>query len=303
MTDGAEIIMVKSVQDMIDYMDNLTYPQAVSTRAVRPLRMSLLVPRTTQLKPAILYVPGGGFISAEYGKYIEMRMALAAAGFVVAAAEYRVIPDTFPAPVVDGKAAVRFLRQHAAPWGIDPQRIGVLGDSAGGWLAQMLAMTNGETAFEQGDFTHQSSSVQVAVSLYGISDLRNIGAGFPDAIQRVHQSPAVTEALLVHGPAFGEFAGATIHDSTEKALRASPIGWLSGPKPPLLILHGSADTLVSPQQSATLYQVLIAAGSPVEYRLVAGAGHGDLHWFQPATIDRVVAWFRQTPGAPVTASQ
>lgn len=71
-------------------------------------------------------------------------MALAAAGFVVAAAEYRTVPDTFPAPVIDGKAAVRYLREHAAEYGIDPSRIGVLGDSAGGYMAQMLALTNGD---------------------------------------------------------------------------------------------------------------------------------------------------------------
>lgn len=65
-----------------------------------------------------------------------MRMALAKAGFVVAAAEYRTVPDKFPALVIDGKAAVRFLRAHATQFGIDPTRIGVLGDSAGGYLSQ-----------------------------------------------------------------------------------------------------------------------------------------------------------------------
>lgn len=87
-------------------------------------------------------------------------MALANAGFVVASAEYRTVPDTFPAPVVDGKAAVRYLREHAAEYGIDPKRIGVLGDSAGGYLAQMVALTGGEKRFEQGDYLTQSSAVQ-----------------------------------------------------------------------------------------------------------------------------------------------
>ena len=67
-----------------------------------------------------------------------MRHALARAGFVVAAAEYRTVPVKFPALVEDGKAAVRYLRAHADEYGIDPERIGVIGDSAGGYLVQML---------------------------------------------------------------------------------------------------------------------------------------------------------------------
>lgn len=99
------------------------------------------------------------------------------------------------------KAAVRFLREHAKEYGIDPAKIGVLGDSAGGYLAQMSGATNGEKQFDKGDFLNQSSDVQTVVSLYGLSDLRNIGEGFPEEIRVVHDSPAVTEALLVNGPA------------------------------------------------------------------------------------------------------
>ncbi len=297
-TEGAEVIKVTPERAQIDALNGVVYSQIKQVRAVRQLHMSLLVPRTSALKPAIVYFPGGGFISADYDKFIEMRMALAEAGFVVAAAEYRVVPDTFPAPVVDGKAAVRYLREHAQEYGIDPSRIGVLGDSAGGWMAQMLGVTGGDKAFDKGEYLNQSSQVQAAATLYGISDLRNIGAGFPADVQKVHESPAVTEALLVNGPAFRHFAGARINDDPEKALKASPMGYLTGKKPPFLIMHGSADTLVSPQQSAQLYTALKKAGDPVEYVLVDGAEHGDIHWFQPAIINKVVTWFSQKLGKP-----
>lgn len=295
---GAEVISVSNTRGQIDALNDVVYAQVKQTRAVRQLHMSLLVPRMQALKPAIIYFPGGGFSSADYNKFIEMRMALAEAGFVVAAAEYRVIPDTFPAPVVDGKAAVRYLREHASEYGIDPARIGVLGDSAGGWLSQMLGTTNDEKAFDKGDYLNQSSNVQAVVTLYGISNLLNIGEGFPADIQKVHQSPAVTEALLVNGAAFRDFAGAAITADPKKALAASPMGHLNGKKPPFLIMHGSADTLVSPEQSAQLYQALKKAGDPAEYVLVEGAEHGDIHWFQPEVIHRVVSWFTQTLGKP-----
>ncbi len=300
-TEGAQVMQVAVKQGQTDLISDVVYAQVKSTRAVRALHMSLLVPRTSDLKPAIVYFPGGGFTSADYDKYIEMRLALAQAGFVVAATEYRVVPNTFPAPVVDGKAAVRYLRAHAQEYGIDPQRIGVLGDSAGGWLAQMLGTTNDEKQFDQGDFTDQSSAVQAVATLYGISNLLNIGEGYAEEIQKVHRSPAVTEALLVHGAAFRNFAGATIDSDPKKALAASPMGHISGKEPPFLIMHGSADPLVSPQQSAQLFNALKARHDKVDYVVLEGAQHGDLSWFQKPVIERVVNWFTQTLGAPVKA--
>lgn len=297
-TAGAEVIKVTPSQDQTDLISNIIYSQVKDGMALRQLKMSLLVPRNTDLKPAIVYFPGGGFMSANHDKYIAMRMALAKAGYVVAAAEYRVVPNTFPAPLLDGKTAVRYLRAHAKDYNIDPARIAVLGDSAGGWLAQMLGTTNGNKEFDQGDYVGQSSDVQGVVTIYGISNLLNIGEGFPEAIQKVHQSEAVTEALLVHGTAFRTFAGATIGSDPKKALAASSMGHISGHEPPFLIMHGSADTLVSPKQSAQLYDALKAKHDKVEYVLVEGAEHGDIHWYQPQIIERVVNWFKQTLGAP-----
>lgn len=289
---GAKIIQVALTKTPIDNISDVVYETVKKTRSVRQLHMSFLVPRTKILKPGIIYFPGGGFMTAEHNKFVEMRMALAEAGFVVAAAEYRTIPDTFPAPVIDAKAAVRYLRQHAHDYGIDPSRIGVIGDSAGGWLAQMLGTTNGDKSFDHGDFLSQSADVQAVATLYGISDLRNIGDGFPDLRQKVHQSPAVTESLLINGVAFKNFAGASISSVPEKAINASPIGRLKGFKPPFLIMHGSKDTLVSPKQSATLYKALLESGNKADYVLIEGAEHGDDHWYQPVVINRVVDWFR-----------
>ena len=297
-SEGAEVIRVTGDRPLVDQIGGIIYSQIRTQRANHPLRMTMLVPRTQALKPAIVYFPGGGFTTTDYEKFYEMRSALAQAGFVVAAAEYRVVPNVFPAPLEDGKAAVRYLRAHAADYGIDPQRIGVLGDSAGGWLAQLLATTNDEKEYDTGDFLDQPSSVQAAVSIYGISDVRNIGAGFPPEVQRVHDSPAVTEALLVNGPAFADFAGAPVGSDPAKALAAGSMGHLDGPKPPMLLMHGSADTLVSPVQTKQLYEALRARGNSVDYVLVEGAGHGDPSWYQPGLIDRVTAWFQKTLGAP-----
>lgn len=290
---GKQKMKVEITEGQIDVISNIIYSQVTLRNANRPLKMTLLVPRTQEAKPAIVYYPGGGLTSANHEKFIEMRMALAKAGFVVAAAEYRTVPDRYPALINDAKAAVRYLRAHARKFGIDPQRIGVIGDSAGGYVAQMMGTTNGEKQFDTGDFTEVSSDVQAAVTIYGISNLMNIGEGYPEAIQEVHKSPAVTEALLIHGPSFADFAGESILSDPQKALEASPIGHIKQGMPPFLIMHGSADKLVSPIQSEQLYRALTEKGNQADYIEVEGAGHGDLYWFQPAIIDTVVRWFKE----------
>lgn len=298
-TDGARIMETAIVRAQIDAIDEVVYSQIFKTTGVRQLKMSLLIPRTNDLKPAIVFFPGGGFIASDKGKYCELRMALAEAGFVVASAEYRTVPDIFPALVEDGKSAIRYLREHASELGIDPERIGVIGNSAGGYVAQMLGTTNGEEAFDKGRFLDKSSEVQAAVTLFGISNLMTIGQGFPEHIQKVHESPAVTEALLLHGPAFRSFAGATILSDSAKALAASPMGHVTGTKPPFLIMHGSGDTIVSPEQSKQLFHALKSGGNTVDYILLDGAEHGTIDWFQRPVMDTVVNWFKEHLGSPV----
>ena len=255
-TDGAQIVSVNEVSGRIDSRTGVIYSQIVGDRQLTQLKMNLLIPRSNVKKPAIIYFPGGGFTTADHDKFTEMRFALAKAGFVVATAQYRTVPNLFPAIVEDAKSAVRFLRANADRFGINPDKIGVLGDSAGGYVVQMLGATNGEKDFNQGDFLQFSSDVQAVVSLYGISDLLSIGEGYTDEIRKVHESPAVTEALLVNGVAFNTFPGMAITENKEKAQYASPIYHIDGSEPPFLLMHGSADMLVSPLQSAHMFEAL-----------------------------------------------
>jgi len=298
--EGAELMDVAVTDARIDTLSGIYYAQIRNLRAMHPLKMTLLVPRTTQKKPAIVYFPGGGFVSTDYEKFAEMRWALARAGFVVAAAEYRVVPTKFPAIVEDGKAAVRWVRAHADEYGIDPDRIGVLGDSAGGYVVQMLGSTNGEAGWDKGDFTHVSSDVQAVVSIYGLSDLLTISEGFPEDVQAIHKSPAVTEALLLNGPAY-KTAGRAIDELQDAARHASAIHHVDGTEPPFLLMHGTDDPLVSPMQSRRMYEALKLKGDDAEFVMVKNARHADLVWHQQPVIDRVLRWFKAKLGDPQAA--
>ena len=286
----AQVIDVPVVQGRIDAISGVVYSQVFERgRSVRGLKMTLFVPRTKEKKPAVLYFPGGGFTSADHEKFLEMRYALARAGYAVAACEYRAVPNQFPALLEDAKAAVRWMREHASEFGVDADRIGLLGDSAGGYVVQMAGATNGEKNWDVGDFKEVSSDVQAVVSIYGISDLTTIGEGIGN--ENVHASAAVTEALLLNGPAFKDFAGASVNADPQKAKAASPIGHVDGTEPPFLLMHGSGDKVVSPLQSKKMFEALLNKKVEAEYVLVRGAEHGDLPWYQPSVISRVVNFF------------
>lgn len=286
----AQVVDVPVVQGRIDAISGVVYSQVFERgRSVRGLKMTLFVPRTKEKKPAVLYFPGGGFTSADHEKFLEMRYALARAGYVVAACEYRAVPNKFPALLEDAKAAVRWMRAHASEFGVDADRIGLLGDSAGGYVVQMAGATNGEKNWDVGDFKEVSSDVQAVVSIYGISDLTTIGEGIGN--EKVHASAAVTEALLLNGPAFKDFAGASVNADPQKAKAASPIGHVDGTEPPFLLMHGSGDKVVSPLQSKKMFEALQNKKVEAEYVLVRGAEHGDLPWYQSGVISRVVNFF------------
>lgn len=286
----AQVVDVPVVQGRIDAISGVVYSQVFERgRSVRGLKMTLFVPRTKEKKPAVLYFPGGGFTSADHEKFLEMRYALACAGYVVAACEYRAVPNKFPALLEDAKAAVRWMRAHASEFGVDANRIGLLGDSAGGYVVQMAGATNGEKNWDVGDFKEVSSDVQAVVSIYGISDLTTIGEGIGN--ENVHASAAVTEALLLNGPAFKDFAGTSVNADPQKAKAASPIGHVDGTEPPFLLMHGSGDKVVSPLQSKKMFEALQNKKVEAEYVLVRGAEHGDLPWYQPGVISRVVNFF------------
>lgn len=286
----AQVVDVPVVQGRIDAISGVVYSQVFERgRSVRGLKMTLFVPRTKEKKPAVLYFPGGGFTSADHEKFLEMRYALACAGYVVAACEYRAVPNKFPALLEDAKAAVRWMRAHASEFGVDANRIGLLGDSAGGYVVQMAGATNGEKNWDVGDFKEVSSDVQAVVSIYGISDLTTIGEGLGN--ENVHASAAVTEALLLNGPAFKDFAGASVNADPQKAKAASPIGHVDGTEPPFLLMHGSGDKVVSPLQSKKMFEALQNKKVEAEYVLVRGAEHGDLPWYQSGVISRVVNFF------------
>lgn len=256
------------------------------------MTMDILQPKTDTKLPAILYVTGGGFITANKDNGIQIRMHLAEAGYVVASIQYRVAPTAqFPQPLEDVKSAIRYLKAHADQFGIDPERIGIIGGSAGGYLSAMAGTTSGTRTFDKGDNLHVSSSVKASVDLYGLSDLTRIGDDYSESVKAAHRSPGSTEALWVNGSAvFGGKDGGILANK-KAADAANPITYISSDSAPMLLMHGTQDVLVSPSQTDLLFQALQQKGIPSERYLVEGAAHGGIYWNQQEVLDIITHFF------------
>lgn len=258
----------------IRLVENIVYsviqdPDDVS--ANRPLKMDVLQASEQEgVKPAIVWLPGGGWLGVRKDFDIPSLLPYAVHGYTVFSVEYRTSGVAkYPAQIEDAKAAVRYIRVHAAFFGVDPNRIGVMGRSAGGHLAALLGTTGEHREFDHGDWLAVSSRVQAAVDFFGPTDLLQIAAA-PSALDWA--SPQSFAAMLLGGP---------VTDRVDLARRANPITYLSSSTCPFLILHGDRDDWVPCQQSQLLYEALTRAGIPAVFYELTGSGHGTPEFYQP----------------------
>jgi acetyl esterase/lipase len=222
-----------------------------------PLLMDILLPlhRDQTPTPAVLWIHGGGWEHGDKNAHANAEF-IANAGFVSATISYRLSDQSpFPAAIEDSKCAIRFLRANAAKYGIDPQRIGVAGSSAGGHLAELVA-TAGESAGLEGNGGLQgvSSKVQVVVSYFGVSDFTR---EFP-------QDTAAVIQKFLRGPE---------KEKRDIYRKASPIFYISEGDPPLLLVHGEEDDTVPFEQSVRMADAYRRAGLTVEFIHVQNADH------------------------------
>ena len=204
----------------------------------------------------------------------QQRIHLAEHGYVVASIEHRTILHgaTYRDGVADVKAAIRHLRANADRYGVDPERVAVHGESAGGYLAAMVGVTNGRKEFDLGDHLDRSSEVQAVVDMFGPSDLAQVGADFDDAARQAHKAAGNPFAAWVLGPGTDQ----SLSDHPDEVARADPATYADASAPPFLLLHGSADLLISPSQTLLLHNALQAQGADSTRYVVADANHGNM---------------------------
>jgi acetyl esterase/lipase len=238
----------------------------------RPLQLDVWVPPTETPAPLVVWIHGGGFMFGDR-RYLPETLrpnqvfdALLDAGLAVATIDYRhALEAPFPAQLHDAKAAVRYLRAHSDELGISTDRIGVMGESAGGHIAALVGLTSHRADLEG---THgvvgPSSAVDVVVDWYGLADLSTMPRKtIPPQVAAKLPPELVTppEDQLTRG-----LEGAALAD-------ASPITHVTPDAPPFLLVHGTGDWLVPYAQSEQLHAALTAAGVDSRLEPVENAMH------------------------------
>lgn len=261
-------------------------------------------PGRTEPGPCVVYYFGGGWSHGDHTQatqravYCRDLVELTAAGLTVVTPDYRLVHQApLPACVHDAKGAIRFLRANAERFLIDPDRIGVLGNSAGGHLASMVALSAGDPSVEgdTGGNRHVSSTVRACVSIYGVADLpamieASATRARPDLsgteVADLTPPPSGVECALLgftgEGRTVADLArvvrtagpGDADHRFADLAERFSPIHHVRADNPPTLILHGGADPLVPITQSRSLYEAMTAAGADATFLSYSHGGHG-----------------------------
>lgn len=230
------------------------------SRVGEPQLLDIARPKSAQGRlPAVVAIHGGGFRAGKRDSYLPLILKLAERGYVAATVDYRLSPKhQFPAAVEDVKASIRWMRANAARYGIDPDRIGTIGGSAGGHLVLMLGLTAGVAEFEgPGPNREFSSKVQCVVDYYGPSDFT----------QSYGKSVDAHEVLPM-------WMGGDLSTQEKLHRRASPLNWVSPNAAPILAIHGTEDKYVAHEQSVWLMDRLKGAGAHGELLTLQGAGHG-----------------------------
>jgi len=251
-------------------LEGIVYGQA----AGEVLTMDYYAPAGPAPHPIAIIVHGGGFVggTSKNGSEAYCGDFLAPAGYAVFSINYRLAPKyPYPAMVQDVQRAIRYIRAHAAQWSADPNRLALVGGSAGGYLSNMAGLLNaaGDKASKD-PVERESAQVQAVVTLFGPSDFR----GKP-MNENVH-------ALL----------DAPIQEKGQESVlaEASPITHVSKTAPPFLLIHGDRDEAVPFTESTKLQTALRALGVRCDLIRIPNGPHASGGWYK---VPGVPDWERQ----------
>jgi acetyl esterase/lipase len=245
-------------------------------------RLDVFYPAKTEKPvPLVVWIHGGAWAGGSKERCPAMR--LLDDGFAVASVTYRFSQHAkFPAQIEDCKAAIRWLRAHAAELNIDGDRIGAWGSSAGGHLVALLGVAGDKAEWNKGDNLEHSSGVQAVVNWFGPANLLSMGAQSGPDSRIDHDAASSPESRLI---------GGAVQEHKAAAALASPVTHVSAGDAPMLLVHGDRDNVVPSKQSDELHAALQKAGVESTLVVIPGAGHGDGGFRTPQTFDAVRNFF------------
>ena len=239
------------------------------TEADPSLTLDLYLPKSDdEPHPCVLVIQGGGFAPQTGQKFKPFAEYIAERGFAAALVSYRGRPNhNYLDTISDNKAAVRFVRANSAKYGIDPERIGAMGRSAGGTLAAMLAVTGDDPEFEGTGGHHEySSNIQAAVAYAGVFDFVS---RFADE-EQIALQPNVKTKIQSNG----EWIGPPFSASQGHWINASAINHVDKNDPPILLIQCKDDATVPWIQTKIMHKALMHAEAKSSVIYYETGGHG-----------------------------
>ncbi|MDD6187407.1 MAG: alpha/beta hydrolase [Oscillospiraceae bacterium] len=228
--------------------------------ADRSMKLHIIKPENEEEKyPLIVYVKGSSWAKQKLYRNLPKLCQIAEYGFVIAQVEYREMPyGTVTEMVEDTKAAVRFMRRHADEYNVDKEKVGLFGDSSGGHIALMAALTDGE--YKNGICPEESDKVTAVVDYYGVTHLQSLAEFYK--MDENHSN------VFMHNLLGGKVDALGID-------WANPVDLVSAEKdiPPILIVHGDRDSVVPFSQSIILAEKLEKCNKEVSLVKVMGGEH------------------------------
>jgi acetyl esterase/lipase len=255
--------------------------------------------------PVIVWLHGGGFRFGDRRMAPDLAQFLAARGFAMVSFDYRLSDEAiFPAAVEDTKTLVRWVRSIAKKHGLDGEKLGLWGSSAGSHLAACAALSQ-EDEFAGEEHPDFSSKVQAVLDGYGPVDFGRIDQDRipPDAKPVEVESVSVPNLLPAGHPDSFEsrFLGTPVGSSGAAVARANPANYVRSGAPPFLMLHGLHDPLMPWQQSRILFDALRDAGNDATLLVIQRLGHGFFNNSRLDHIDPGEVMLHQTEAAAATA--
>jgi acetyl esterase/lipase len=238
----------------------------------RDLRVSLMKPRQyfdydkKVTLPVIVWICGGAWTEMNRNVWMPELAWFAKRGYVIASMDYSVSARTrFPQQIVDIKEGIRFLRAHADDLGIDPARIAIMGESAGGYLSALAGVTGNTSEYDIGTNLDQSSAVKAAIPWYPVVDISEFQ--------------------------IAEFLSDMLPPDLRKYPDVSKL--VTKDTPPFMLLHGSADTQVPLAQSEKLYDVLQKAGVVSELIILENSEHAEATFIQTEIKEMILEFLKK----------
>lgn len=234
-------------------------------------RLDIYTPQAKGTHPIVVFFYGGSWTSGRKSQYAFIGAALAARGYVTVIPDYRLYPEVrFPTFLMDGAQAVAWVREHAPEFGGDPERLVLMGHSAGAHMAAMLALDSRYLA-------NAGVPQQAIVGLVGLSGPYALDPN-SDVLRTIFSTPYTPNDW-------------------------QPVHFASSQAPPTLLLHGLSDTVVSPAHTEKLRDALSSYNIEVESHLYPDRGHADtaasFTWvarFRAPALEQTVAFLNRVTG-------